>query len=350
MVHRHAGRSNSACFFSGFKQNAIIYQAAMTTKFIIKYITVLLLILTAGSVILYMLLPNPVKRTVIEEDPLDWYAPSVYSLINHPDGDIILYGRELILHTSKYLGPKGTVAKISNGMNCGNCHLQGGTLYNGFSFSAVSANYPKYRARNDTVETIEYRINECFARSLNGKRLDTLSREMLAMVAYMKWLGNGVPKDKSPHGSGVPPISYMNRAADPGKGQKIFAAKCVTCHGTGGQGQLYADATEYNYPPVWGVNSYNVSAGLYRLSSLASFIRYNMPYDTTGTVERVSDEEAWDLAAFVNSQQRPEVFFKQDWPKIEKKPFDHPFGPYADTFSQARHKYGPFPKNKKQGK
>jgi thiosulfate dehydrogenase len=32
----------------------------------------------------------------------------------------------------------------------------------------------------------------------------------------------------------------------------------------------------------------------------------------------------------------------QDWPDISKKPMDHPFGPYADSFSEERHKYGPY--------
>jgi thiosulfate dehydrogenase len=27
---------------------------------------------------------------------------------------------------------------------------------------------------------------------------------------------------------------------------------------------------------------------------------------------------------------------------LATKPFDYPFGPYADTFSVAQHKYGPF--------
>jgi thiosulfate dehydrogenase len=32
----------------------------------------------------------------------------------------------------------------------------------------------------------------------------------------------------------------------------------------------------------------------------------------------------------------------KDWPDISKKPIDHPFGPYADGFSEKQHKLGPF--------
>lgn len=42
------------------------------------------------------------------------------------EGDLIRYGKELIVHTSKYFGPKGIIAQISNGMNCQNCHINAG--------------------------------------------------------------------------------------------------------------------------------------------------------------------------------------------------------------------------------
>jgi thiosulfate dehydrogenase len=59
----------------------------------------------------------------------------------------------------------------------------------------------------------------------------------------------------------------------------------------------------------------------------------------------LSDEEAWDVAAFVNSQPRANhPFLDLDWPKIEKKPFDYSFRPYKDAFSKAQHKFGPFGK------
>jgi thiosulfate dehydrogenase len=32
----------------------------------------------------------------------------------------------------------------------------------------------------------------------------------------------------------------------------------------------------------------------------------------------------------------------KDWPDISKKPFDHPFGPYADNFPEKQHKFGPY--------
>ena len=68
-----------------------------------------------------------------------------------------------------------------------------------------------------------------------------------------------------------------------------------------------------------------------------------MPYNqATHNNPALSNEEAWDLAAFINSQPRPGKDQSKDWPDIATKPFDFPYGPYADSFSETRHKYGPF--------
>jgi thiosulfate dehydrogenase len=60
--------------------------------------------------------------------------------------------------------------------------------------------------------------------------------------------------------------------------------------------------------------------------------------------------DAWDVAAFINSQPRPQKKFSYDWPNIAGKPVDFPFGPYSDNFSEVQHKYGPFDPIKKAKK
>ena len=54
-------------------------------------------------------------------------------------------------------------------------------------------------------------------RSLNGKPIDSTSKEMKAMVAYLKWIGKDVPKNKKPAGAGLEDLAYLDRAADPEK-------------------------------------------------------------------------------------------------------------------------------------
>jgi thiosulfate dehydrogenase len=192
------------------------------------------------------------------------------------------------------------------------------------------------------VETVAFRINECMERSLNGRALDSNSREVKAMEAYFQWLDYGVPKGVKPEGAGTQELHFLNRPADPIAGERVFAANCQRCHGTEGKGVLSANAGTYVYPPLWGSNSYNVSAGMYRLTKLAGFIKNNMPFGVTYKTPQLTDEEAWDVAAYICTQPRPATTFSYDWPKVTTKPIDYPFKPYADSFSEQQHKYGPF--------
>ncbi|HVX49102.1 MAG TPA: c-type cytochrome, partial [Chitinophagaceae bacterium] len=217
-----------------------------------------------------------------------------------------------------------------------------GTLPFANNFGKVYATYPQFRARNNGYQDIYGRINDCFERSLNGKALDTNSVEMHAIYAYLQWLGQDVPKGTAPAGAGMPKLPYIARAANPAAGQKIFMQVCSSCHGNNGQGQLSTTGTGYIYPPLWGNESYNDGAGLYRLSTFAAFIKDNMPFGTNYTSPKLTDEEAWDIAAFVNSQPRPHKDQSADWKNAASKPADFPFGPYADNFTEQQHKYGPF--------
>jgi thiosulfate dehydrogenase len=307
-----------------------------------------------GIVVLFLIAPKSspdaepisevkaaVNPTVSLEEAV-WTAPDSTKIPNTPHGDLIRYGRELVAHTAALLGPEGSVASISNGMNCQNCHLKAGKKLFGNSYAAVASTYPKFRARSGSVESVEKRVNDCIERSLNGKRLDEQSREMKAFVAYITWVGSEVKKGVTPQGARLLELPELDRAADPVKGKLVFQQHCVRCHGARGEGLKDLPGPEWHYPPLADNNSYNVGAGLYRLSRFAAYVKANMPNGVTYDNPTLTDEEAWDVAAFVNSLPRPGKDLSSDWPDISKKPFDHPFGPYADTFSESQHKYGPF--------
>lgn len=271
-----------------------------------------------------------------------WKSPDWNSVDAEPNAMEIKYGKELIANTSEFLGPNGKVKAISNGMNCQNCHLQAGTAPLGNNYGAVAATYPKMRARSGTEEDIQKRINDCFERSLNGQSLERDSKEMVAMVAYINWVGKDVPKGEIPKGSGLYEVPVLDRAADPSKGKLVYENQCQSCHAADGQGMVRPDGKGYTYPPLWGKNSYNHGAGLYRLSRFAGYVIANMPLGASFQNPILSDEEAWDVAAYVNSMDRPKKDLSQDWPDISKKPVDHPFGPFSDQFTEAQHKFGPF--------
>ncbi|ADB42891.1 c-type cytochrome [Spirosoma linguale] len=275
--------------------------------------------------------------------PAYWHPPGDSQLPAGEAGRQVSYGRELVAHTAKYLGPAGSVRHLSNGMNCQNCHLDAGTKVLGNNYSAVFSTYPKYRERSGTKETIVKRIRDCFERSLNGRSPDSSSREMRAMVAYMKWLGTGVPKGDKPNGAGLEKLAYLDRAASPDKGKLVYTTKCQSCHGAKGEGITVAGDAQYTYPPLWGPHSYNDGAGLFRLSNFAGYVKNNMPFGASYESPMLTDAEAWDVAAFINSMPRPHRDQRHDWPKPAAKPVDFPFAPYADSFSEKQHKYGPYP-------
>lgn len=257
----------------------------------------------------------------------------------------IAYGKELILNTSKYFGPNGSISQHSNGMNCTNCHLDAGIRDFGNNYKAVFANYPKFRERSGKIETLSKRINDCIQRSLNGDSLATNSPEINAMIAYINFVGKGIPKNTTPKTSGITKLKFLIRAADPVKGKLVYEQTCVQCHGANGEGLVSPNhgTSHFAYPPLWGKNSFNNSAGLSRIRSLSGFIYDNMPNNLASHQKPIlTEEQAWDVAAFIISQPRPEKFFKEDWPNIKTKPIDYAFSPYSDSFSEKQHKYGPF--------
>jgi thiosulfate dehydrogenase len=289
-------------------------------------------------------LDNQKKNALAQFDTAKiWEAPDPLNIKAENEAKLIQYGRDLIAHTSDYLGPEGIVKPISNGMNCQNCHIEAGSKPFGNNYMAVASTYPKFRARSGTAETIYKRVNDCFQRSLNGQPLDSTSREMKAIEAYIRWLGQAVPKGKTPKGTGLMKLKYLNRATNPDSGLVVFIQKCQSCHGENGQGLPMPEGNRRRYPPLWGEKSYNEAAGLFRISNFAGYVKANMPFGATYENPQLTDAEAWDVAAFVNSQPHPKhPFLATDFPKIDGKPVDHPFAPFADSFPEIQHKFGPF--------
>lgn len=297
---------------------------------------------------------KPTEEKIASNSSIDtvkyWRPKDISAIENKSQKELVEYGKELIAHTSKYLGPKGSVLQLSNGLNCQNCHLEAGTKIWGNNYGSVASTYPKFRARSGMEENMYKRINDCFERSLNGLPLDTLSKEMQAIKAYISYIGADVKKGEKALGSGFKDLAFLDRAADPVHGKEVYIAQCQSCHMADGQGQMNPEGTEYAFPALWGEHSYNDGAGLYRISNFAKYVKNNMPQGVTYLAPKLSDEEAWDVAAFVNSQPRPHKNTPKDWPDISKKPIDHPFGPYADQFSATQHKFGPFKPIQKEQK
>jgi thiosulfate dehydrogenase len=71
--------------------------------------------------------------------------------------------------------------------------------------------------------------------------------------------------------------------------------------------------------------------------------QHAMPLGTTFDQPVLSDDEAYDVAGYINSQSRPQkANLAKDFPNRLQKPVNAPYGPYADCFSEQQHRLGPF--------
>ncbi|MFH4965532.1 c-type cytochrome [Gaetbulibacter sp. M235] len=258
----------------------------------------------------------------------------------------IKYGYDLFNTTPKYLGPNNgneNMVYQGNRLACKNCHLNSGTKPYSAPLIGIIQRFPQYRGRENKIGTIEDRINGCMERSMNGKMLPKESREMKALVKYLEWLSRYAPKDGKIEGQGFVKIDIPNRAVNLDNGKRVFMTTCSVCHITNGKGLISSDGYTYTYPPLWGNDSYNNGAGMARVITAAQFIKANMPFGTTYNTPILSDEEAYDVAGYINQQNRPEKSnLEKDFPDLKKKPVSTPYPPYVDNFSVEQHKLGPF--------
>ena len=229
----------------------------------------------------------PPKRAVTAWDRQHWVE--------------ITGGYALATHTYEMLPAFVPTAKL----HCASCHLSAGGNSDAAWWADLNNEYP-------TRPSLQSRINHCFTNSLNGKALCTPAGNgqkgncdgdpnMEAFLTYIKWLEeqskslklcNTVP-------NGYPPIS--NGTGDANAGHQVFIQKCAVCHRLDGQGR-YENNT-YFRPALWGPHSFNQAAGMFSTTAdLAAFLRWNMPLMAGGVL---SDQEAWNLEAYIHSKPRP---------------------------------------------
>jgi thiosulfate dehydrogenase len=148
---------------------------------------------------------------------------------------------------------------------------------------------------------------------------------MKAFSSYMRWLSTGIPDGAKLHGAGTLRIKEPDRAADPGRGAEIYAKTCAACHGADGSGQRAQTGLGYQFPPLWGPDSYNNGAGMTRLLTAAGYALHNMPLGTRFDSPLLTDDEAYDVAAYMVSQKRPEkANLEKDYPiRLQKQSTVH---------------------------
>ena len=221
--------------------------------------------------------------------------PSESDIPKNEFGDMITLGRNIFVDTQQY-----AKAYVGNGMNCTNCHLDNGRKADSAPLWAAYGLYPAYRKKTGQVDTIGSRIQGCFKYSMNGKPPALDSKEMTALVTYHYWLAKGAPAGVKLPGQGYLALPKPAMEPDLARGADVYKNNCAICHGANGEG-TQANGT-FAFPPLWGKDSFNWGAGMHRVDTAAGFIKANMPYGRGGML---TDQQAWDVALFMNSHERP---------------------------------------------
>lgn len=281
---------------------------------------------------------------------LDRPAPNPENLPNDAYGKLVRYGHELTTRTFALIGPEVQEKEkrfAGNNLACTSCHQDNATKPYAMPWTGVSATFPQYRSREDSISTVEERVNGCMERSMNGRALPLDSLEMKAFVTYIHYLSRGIPVGAQLEGAGTKPTKVPDRRADLAAGEATYGKTCAACHGMNGEGQRrgkVGDAEGYIFPPLWGNDTFNNGAGMNRLLTATRFVKHNMPQGTTHLTPVLSDEEAYDVVAYVLSKPRPvKAGLDKDFPARWNKPVDAAFPPYVDGASPDQHRYGPYP-------
>jgi len=245
---------------------------------------------------------------------------------NYPAGEVgkmVKLGEDIMLHTNTHPLTKNMVG---DKLKCISCHLKGsdgkpGTAGTIGTFSDTATAFPAYSKREKSVQTLQDRINNCFMRSMNGKRPIIDTKASIAMAAYITWLSEGKPIHMNPKMPCGP--SNSSRWAKNSKkfakiqkkathqnylnGKKLYAKSCAMCHGVNGEGMG-------NMPPLWGKNAkgewlaYNTGAGMSKLNKGAAWVQSAMPLGQGGTL---TDQEAADIMLYVDAQPRADFILKE---------------------------------------
>jgi thiosulfate dehydrogenase len=281
----------------------------------------------------------------------EWSVPDVDSLPMDSFGRTVRLGRDLIVHTAETIGPDAPDPAMrfsGNGLECQNCHLDAGTRKFGLPLAGVWGVFPQFIGRENEVRTLEERINGCMERSMNGRVLAFDGPQMKAMLAYIRFISANIPTGKSADGRGAPVLPLPAAASDPKHGAQVFAATCAVCHQADGQGKRWGpeDSSQghrYQFPPLWGPDSYNDGAGMARPITAANFIRANMPFGTDYAHPVLSVQDAFDVAVFIDGQPRPHRLGNElDFPDRSIKPADATYPPFLGPFPPSQHLTGPW--------
>ena len=243
--------------------------------------------------------PSPAAATVAAAPggAKAFSPPAEDTIPDNEYGKMIRLGEKVFTQTGKYASKY-----VGNDLSCANCHLDAGRKPNSAPLWAAFIHYPAYRSKTGQVDTLASRLQGCFKYSMNGKAPPQDDEIMTALQTYAFLAGEGRAGGHAGRRQRLSEAEKAGRSrADYARGEKVYAQNCALCHGPDGQGQRAG--RRQVFPPLWGPRSFNWGAGMHQLANAAAFIQANMPLGKGGTL---SEQDAWDVAVFMDSHERPQ--------------------------------------------
>ncbi len=236
---------------------------------------------------------------------------NVFDEYGVPKGDIAPYivkGCNIFTQTNKYR-PAGYSLFWDTRMNCTSCHLNGGTKEYAAHMADAAVNYPMVYSSQNIVYTNRMRIARCYAHSINEVLYGSNSEFYKLIGLYIAWIGekNQLPVGTVRASRGVHNIrGTAAQHASNMAGQKAYVEKCQQCHGPAGYGTDKYDNDPFLHPPpITGSDSFVRTATMSYPERFASFIQNNMPPGSTHEHPQITEQEALDIAEFIQAQTRP---------------------------------------------
>jgi thiosulfate dehydrogenase len=251
------------------------------------------------------------------------FTPANRPIPDNDFGKVIQLGRDIFEDPAKY-APQ----YVGNDLRCSSCHLDEGRLVGSAPMWAAYVSYPAYRAKNHHVNTFAERLQGCFRFSMNGKSPPLGDPVLVALESYSYWLAQGAPVDPNIPGRGYTKPAKGASPPDYQRGARVYAKNCALCHGDNGEGRRANDGSAA-FPALWGPDSFNWGAGMGTVTNAAGFIKVNMPLGRGGLL---SDQEAWDVALFMDSHERPQdPRFTGSVAETRRQFHDDPDSMYGET-------------------
>lgn len=236
---------------------------------------------------------------------------NVFAEYGIPKGEIapyIVQGCNIFTQTTRHR-PVGYPSFWETRMNCTSCHLNGGTKEYAAHMADAAVNYPMVYSSQNIVYTNRMRIARCYAHSINEILYGSNSEHYKLIGLYIAWVGekNGLPVGTMRASRGIHNIrgTAVQHASNMA-GQKAYVEKCQQCHGPAGYGTDKYDNDPFLHPPpINGSATFVRTATLSYPERFASFIQNNMPPGATHEHPLITEQEALDIAEFIQAQTRP---------------------------------------------